>query len=200
MVIKKNYSLAIVDIEKIGEINKVIAKYTSNVQQYSTHFYFNLDSVNFEDIKWDIALFQLESENESSLDKKLNDLIEDMNQLNTGYAIRDEDTGEMIVVLEHVIALNIKFDNVNFLKEGTYEKIDEFNHLKTEFGICKCYNPNFRPLENKSIENIEVKPETVYLFSDSTENLSKLKTFVLEKIMEINPNFEIEINPFMFID
>ena len=159
-----------------------------------------MDSVNFEDIKWDIALFQLESENESSLDKKLNDLIEDMNQLNTGYAIRDEDTGEMIVVLEHVIALNIKFDNVNFLKEGTYEKIDEFNHLKTEFGICKCYNPNFRPLENKSIENIEVKPETVYLFSDSTENLSKLKTFVLEKIMEINPNFEIEINPFMFID
>ena len=148
----------------------------------------------------DITLFRLEFENKLELDKKLNDLIESLNQLNTGYAIRDEDTKRMVVEIEHMVAIDVKFDNIKFIKEGTYEKIDEINHLKTEFGICKSYNPNFRPVENVSIENIKVKPETIYLFSDSEENLSKLKTFVFEKIMEIDPNFEIEIKPFMFID
>ena len=148
----------------------------------------------------DITFFQLESENQSSFDKKLNDLIEELNQLNTEYAIRDEGTHDMIVEIEHVIAIDIKFDNVKFLKEGTYEKIDAINHLKNEFGICKNYNPNFRPLENISIENTKVDPETIYLFSDSAENLSKLKTFIFEKIKDIDSNLEIETKPFRFID
>lgn len=200
MAIKRKYSLAIVDIEKIDEINKIITKYTTDIEQYSTYFYFNLDPVRVEDVKMDITFFQLESENESSLNKQLNGLIEEINQLNTVYAIRDEDTAEMIVEIEHVIAFNIKFDNVKFIEKGTYEKIDGFNHLKTEFGICKTYNPNFRPLEDVSIENLVVKPEIIYLFSDSEEDLSKLKAFVTEKIMEINPDFEIDTNHFMFID
>ena len=200
MVTKKNFSLAIVDIEKIDDINEIVIKYATQIQQYSTYFYFNLDPIHADDINMDITLFQLESANESSLDKKLNELIEELDQLNMRYAIRDEDTKEMIVELEHVMALNIKFDNVNFLKEGTYEKIDGINHLKTEFGICKNYTPDFRPLENRSIENMDVKPEIIYLFSDSAEDLLKLKEFVFEKIMEIDSNFEIESAPFMFID
>ena len=200
MVLKKNFSIAIVDIEKIGEINKVLIKYATSIREYSSHLYFNLDPIHAEDIYMDITLFQLEYENESDLDKKLNVLIEALNRLNTGYAIRDEDTHEMIVEIEHVIALDIKFDNVKFIKKGTYEKIDEINHLKTEFGICKIYNPNFRPIENISIENMEIRPETIYLFSDSEENLSKLKTLVFEKIKEIDSDLEIEVKPFMFID
>ena len=200
MVIKKNFSIAIVDIERIAEINDIIIKYASSFKQYSTHFYFNLDPVYGDDIKMDITLFQLEAESQSALDKKLNNLVETLNQLNTSYAIRNEDTHEMVVEIEHVIALNIKFDNVKFLKEGTYEKIDGFDHLKTEFGICKKYSPNFRPVENRSIEDMNVKPETVYLFSDSAENLSKLKEFISERIIEIDSDFEIEILPFRFID
>ena len=200
MVIKRNFSLAIVDIERIGEINKVIIKYATHVQEYSAHLYFNLEPIHAEDINMDITLFRLESESESGLDKKLNDLIEEMNQLDTGYAIRDEDTHEMIVEIEHLMVLNIKFDNVKFIKRGTFEKIDEINHLKTEFGICKNYNPNFRPVENISIENMDIKPETIYLFSDSQENLSKLKSLIFEKIMEIDSNLEIEVLQFQFID
>lgn len=200
MVIIRNFSLAIVDVEKIEEINKIVIKYATSLQEFSTYLYFSLDPVHFNDVYNDIALFRLESENKSSLDKKLNDLVEELNQLNTGYALRDEDTEELIVELEHVIALNIKFDKVKFLKEGTYEKIDELNHLKTEFGICKGYNPNFRAVENQSIENMEVKPETIYLFSDSEENLSKLKTLISDKILEIDPDFEIDFEQFMFID
>ena len=200
MVVKRNFSLAIVDIERIDEINKVLIKYAPHVQEYSTHLYFNLDPIHAKDINMDITLFRLESENESGLDKQLNDLIEEMNRLNTGYAIRDEDTHEIVVEIEHLVALNIKFDNVKSIKEGTFKKIDEMNHLKTEFGICKTYNPNFRPVENMSIENMDIKPEIIYLFSDSAENLSKLKTFVLEKIRKIDSNLEIEVMPFLFID
>lgn len=200
MFVKRNYSIAIVDVEKIDEINKIILKYASSIQEFSTHLYFNLDPLNVDDIYMDISLFKLESESESSLDKKLNDLVEDLNQLNTGYSIRDEDSKEMIVEIEYVMALYIKFDNVKFIEEGTYEKIDEFNHLKTEFGVCKNYNPPFRSIENISIENTEVQPETIYLFADNSEDISKLKAFVSEKIMEINPDFEIEFDTFKFRD
>ena len=200
MAVEKNLSIAIVDVEKIDDINKVIFKYATYVKEYSAYYYFNLRPMRGKEIKSDITLFQLDGESESELDKKLNDLIEELNQLNTLYAIRDEDTHEMIAEIDHVIAVLIKFDNVKFIKEGTYEKIDGFNHLKTEFGICKSYNPNFRPIENRSIENTTVKPESIYLFSDSAENLSKLREYVCERVREIDSNLEIENMPFMFID
>ena len=86
------------------------------------------------------------------------------------------------------------------MNEGTYEKIDAFNHLKTEFGICKNYNPRFRSVENISIENKPLEPETIYLFSESPEDLSKLKTLISQKIMEIDSNIEIETKYFEFLD
>lgn len=200
MSVKKNFSVAIVDIDRIDEVNKIVIQYATSVKEYSSHFYFDLRPMHGEDINMDITLFQIESENEADLNKTLNDLVEVLNQLNTGYAIRNEDTSEMIVEIEHVIALYILFDDVKFINKGTYEKIDEFNHLKTEFGICKNYHPNFRPLEGMSIENIVVEPETVYLFSNSAENLSKLKDFVFEKIMDIDSDFKIESDQFIFSD
>ena len=200
MVVKKNFSIAIVDIEKINEINKIIMRYATSVKEYSSHYYFDLRPMQGEDICMDITLFQLESENEFALNKKLNDLIKELDQLNTNYAIRNEDTAELIVEIEHVIALDIKFDNVKFIKEGTYEKIDGFNHLKTEFGVCKTYNPSFRSIENMSTENKVIEPETIYLFSSNAEDLSKLKAFVSEKIMEFDSDLEIEFKQFMFSD
>ncbi len=200
MAVKRNFSLAIVDIERIAEINSIVTQYTNNLKQYSTYFYFSIDPIRVDDVKMDITLFDLEAENESGLDKKLTDLVESLNQLNTEYAIRDEDTHEMIVEIEHVIAFHIKFDNMAHIKQGTYEKIDELNHLKTEFGICKTYNPNFRAIENVSIENKAIEPEIVYLFSDSAENLSKLKEVIFEKIRDIDSDFVIDVKPFMFID
>lgn len=200
MAVKKKFSIAIVDVEKIDEINQIIIKYSTDTLQYSTHAYFNLIPIHVDDIFMDITFFQLEAENESDLGKTLNDLIEEVNQLNTQYAIRDEISHEMIVEIAQVLSLHIKFDNVKFIKEGTYAKIDALNHLKTEFGICKTYNPNFRPMEGVSVENIKVEPEIIYLFSDTAENLSKLKVFVSEKIMEIDSNLVIGTMPFMFID
>lgn len=200
MAVEKNFSVAIVDIEKIEDVNKILFKYATHVKEYSAYYYFNLEPMDIWNIKNDITLFQLCSQSESSFDKKLNDLIEELDQLNTLYAIRNEDTHEMIAEIEHILALFIKFDNVEFIKKGTFEKIDRFHYLKTEFGICKSYNPHFRPVEDMPIEDKTVEPEAIYIFSDSEENLSKLKDWVCEKIMEIDSNFEIEIKPFMFID
>ena len=200
MPIKKKFSLAIVDVERIEEINKIVIKHAINVQQYSSYLYFNLNPIHAEDVCMDITFFQLNAENESSLNKDLNQLIEELDQLNTNYAIRDENTHEMLVEIEHVVALNIKFDNLEYVKEGTYEKIDAINYLKTEFGVCKSYNPNFRPIVNTPIGDKEVRPETIYLFADTAEDLSKLKVLIGKKVMEIDPDFEIEFAPFKFID
>ena len=200
MAVEKKFSIAIVDIEKIEEVNKILLKHATDVEEYSSYYYFDLRPMREEDINHDITYFRLVSENESDFDKELNVLIEELDRLNTLYAIRDEATHEMIAEIEHITSLVIKFDNVKFIKKGTYEKIDSFNHLKTEFGICKCYNPNFRPVEGMSIENTTVKPETVYLFSDSEENLTKLMEFVSKRIRKIDSNLEMENVPFMFID
>ena len=200
MVVKRKFSVGIVDIEKIEEINNIILKYAAFIEQHSTYDYFHLIPMNIKDVNQDVTVFYLEVENESERDKILNDLVEELNQLNTLYSLRDEDTGEIILIVEDAIALVIKFDNVKFMNEGTYEKIDAFNHLKTEFGICKNYNPRFRSVENISIENKPLEPETIYLFSESPEDLSKLKTLISQKIMEIDSNIEIETKYFEFLD
>ena len=193
MTVERKFLIAIADIEKIDEINNVVFKYATFAQKYSSYYYFDLRPMHGEDIHRDFTLFQLDCEDESSLDKKLNDLIEELKLLDTLYVLVDEETQDIIVPIENMEIFDIKFDNVKFIKEGTYEKIDRFNHLKNEFGICKTYNPNFRPLENKSIEDLPVEPETIYFFSDSAENLEKLKALVFEKINEIDPDLIIEV-------
>lgn len=200
MPIKKKFSLAIPNKEKIDDINEIVVKYSSSFKQFSSYYYFKVNPSNREDFIQDITFFQLESDDKTGIDKKLKTIIEEINQLNTPFAIRDEDTKEMVVEIDYMTSLIIKFDNVKFIKEGTYKKIDDIQHLKTEYGVCKSYNPNFRPLENTSIENKDILSESIYLFSDSEENLSKLKTLISEKVKEIDSDFEIEFEPFEFRD
>ena len=200
MALKRKFSLAVIDSEKIDEINEIVKKYAISFKQYSSYHYFKVNPANLDDYLLDITFFQLESENRSGLDKRLKEMIETINQLNTIYAIRDEESREMIVAIDYISELHIKFDHLKIIKKNTYKKIDELKHVKTEFGICKSYNPNFRPLENKPLENVEIKHEIIYLFSKSEENFSKLKTMISEKIMEIDSDFEIEFKPFVFKD
>ena len=85
---------------------------------------------------------------------------------------------------------------MNFIKEGTYEKIDELKNFKSEFGICRGYKPNFRLMEGQHYENLNNKPEGIYLLCRSQENLMQLKELLSEKIMEIDPDFVIEFIQF----
>ena len=154
-----------------------------------------MEPVNNEVIE-DMTFFKLEAEDESSLDEKFKELANEIDQIISNYAIRDENTGELLVYLKFVGELSIKFDNMNFIKEGTYEKIDELKNLKSEFGICRGYKPNFRLMEGQHHENLNNKPEGIYLLCRSQENLMQLKELLSEKIMEIDSDLVIEFTQF----
>lgn len=195
MAIKKNYAITNLETEKIHDVNKIILKYATITFQSSSETYFNMAPINDEVIK-DMTFFQLESEDEAGLNEKFKELTKEIDQLIRNYAIRDENTGELLVYLKFVGELSIKFDNMSFIKEGTYEKIDELKNLKSEFGICRGYKPNFRIIEGQYLENKYIKPEGIYLLCHSQENLMKLKELLSEKIMEIDSDFEIEFTQF----
>ena len=197
MSIKRNFAISILDSEKINDIIKIIIRYADITMQSSSHIYFDTHPVSSSEIVQDITFFQIEADDESCAYEKLNKLIEDLNQLNTDYAIRDEDTGKMIEYIKFVGALDIKFDNMKIIKDGTYKKIDALKSYKSELGTCKGYKPNFRPLENQSIENKTVKPEIIYLFCHTPEDLMKLKETLSQKILEIDRDFKLEFRQFM---
>ena len=195
MTIKKNYAITNLETEKILEVNNIIRKYATISLRSSSHAYFDMEPINNEVIE-DMTFFQLEAEDETSLNEKFKELTNEIDHIIRNYAIRDENTGELLVYLKFVGELSIKFDNMNFIKEGTYEKIDELKNLKSEFGICRGYKPNFRIMEGRYYENINNNPEGIYLLCQSQENLMQLKELLSEKIMEIDSNLKIEFTQF----
>ena len=192
MPISKNFLIMIVDIEKISDINEIIFKYSVSSSQSSIQEHDNIPYLNINDIFPDITFFKIVSENETEMDNQINDLIEELNKTGAYYSLKDEDTGELLVWINSVGEMNIKFDKIKIIPEGTYEKIDELKYLKTEFGSCRGYKPKFRPVEGKPIEKVDIIPEPIYMFCDSQDDLLKLKDYLSEKIMEINPDFELE--------
>ena len=196
MSTKRSFAITVLESERIADINNILRKRADITMQSSSHIYFDTQPVKPNDVVQDITFFTLESDGEKSADEKLDDLIDELDKLDTNYAIRDEDTGKMIVYIEFVGALDIKFDNLKIVKEGTYEKIDELKSLKTEFGLCKGYKPNFRPMESQSLEDKAIKPESIYLFCHSQEDLENLKDMLYEKILKIEPDFEVEFRQF----
>ena len=175
----------------IESINRIIRKHADITMESSSHIYFDTQPVSSSDVVQDITFFTISSDDE------LEDLIEELDQLDTDYAIRDEDTGKMIVYVEFVGALDIIFDDLKTIHPGTYKKIDDLKSYKTEFGICKGYKPNFRPMESQSIEDKDIKAESIYMFCHSQENLMKLKEVLTEKVLEIDPDFRLEFRQFM---
>ena len=197
MAVSKKLSIVIMDHSKIHEINQIIIKYSDSSSPSSSHILFDVEPINLNDVAEDLTFFRIDAEDEKSLDNKINELIEELNQENTDYSIRNMETGEFYTTIASVGAIYIKFDNVKRIPKGTYEKIDELKNMVTEFGYCKGYKPPFRPLEGNSIESIEVKSENIYLFATPSEDMPKLIDYMSEKIMEINPDFVIESKIFI---
>lgn len=192
MPIKGNFAISILDFDKITDMNNIILKYAEITMQSSSYLIFDKQPINTNETPKDFTIFQLTAKDKTSLNEKLNELIKNLDQLGADYALRNQDTGEMLVYVEFVGVLNIKFDNLKTIKKGTYKKIDELKDLNTEFGICKGYMPDFRPIESQPIENVNTKPESIYLYCHTQENLLKLKDILTEKIMTIDSDFEID--------
>lgn len=196
MVVSSNFSIAIFDNDRISDVNNVVVKYADFLRRSSSHMLFNIEPVNLNEVYEDLSFFTLSSDNENSLNDKLNELIESLDTLDTNYNLRNEDTKEMIVNIHSLVGLDILFKNINMIPEGTYKKIDDLKNKNFKFGYTKGYKPTFRPLESKLIEGVDIQNEIIYLFADSSENMSKLKEELSEKVMEINPDFIIEFRYF----
>lgn len=192
MTSKKNLAAAIMHTEKIDDFDEIISQNANITKKSLSHIVFDTQPANPDEITHDITFFQIEGEDESVLEEKLNDLIGKLDELHSDYTLRDEDTGKMIVALDFVGMLKIKLDNLEIIKKGTYKEIDELKHTETEFGYCKGYKPDFRPIEGKPIEHAKIEPEKIFLFSDSRENITKLSDYLSEKVMEIDSGFEVE--------
>lgn len=192
MSIKRNYVVGIIKDEDIDKVNEIIFQYAAVSKESSSHMYFVKQPINPNHIVFDVTFFQLQSKNENELNEKLNNLIKDLDSLNTDYVLRDEQSGELLVIVDFGGKLIVKFDKLETIHNGTFKKIDGLKALKTDIGYSKGFKPNFRPIEGNSIENMEVNPEIIYTISDSEENLSKLNEYISRKVLEIDSDFELE--------
>ncbi|WP_303371274.1 hypothetical protein [Methanobrevibacter sp.] len=197
MPIEKKFILIIFNNDKINDFNKVIIKYADSVNQSSSHLLFETEPISIVDIAQDVTFFNIIAEDEDSLNRKMDDLIEELKKFNSYYSIRNTETRELFTDIVSVGAIDIKFDNIKVIPKGTYKKIDEIKNLITEFGSCKGYKPTFRPLEGNSVENLKLQDEIIYLFSNSHEDMAKLQDYMSKKALEINPDFLIGTRTFV---
>ena len=196
MSIKRNFVATVLDFDRMPELNTILKRHADMIMQSSSHLYFNTQPINPGEMVFDITFFQLSGENEKEFDEKLNKLIGELDQMDSDYAIRNEDTGEMVAYVEFVGVLTIKFDNIEIIEKGTYAKIDGLKSIKTEFGVCKGSKPNLRPTEANSIKDLHVPPEKIILLCHSRDDLFRLRDCLCERIMEINSAFEMEFTQF----
>lgn len=196
MPIQKNYLIGIMDDTRIAEVNSILVKCASMTYEYSSVTFFSKQPIDSEHVTKDITLFQLEGENESEIDQKLNDLIAKFNALNVDYVLGNDDTKEVIVTIDFVGKIFIRFDNIKVVKKGTFKKINELKTYRCDLGYCKGFKPKFRPLEDESIEELKIPPEIIYLVSDCEENLLKFRDLISEKIMELDSDFIVDFKVF----
>lgn len=196
MSVKRNFILGIINDKAITEANNVISQYAKDAKDTSSHMYFAKQPIDSNIISNDVIFFDIEAESDLQLDKQLENMIDDLDALNIDYVLRDNDSGEFLVTVKYGGQIAVKFDKVKYLKEGTFEKIDELKFLNTDFGYSKGFKPSFRPVEGRSIENMQVLPEIIYIASDSEENLITLRDHIFQKVSQIDSSLETEFTWF----
>lgn len=192
----RNFILGVINCSKVSDVNDILSQYATEAKDTPSYIYFSKQPIDTNNISNDVIFFKITAENDTLLNKQVENLINDLNNLKTDYVLRDEKTGEFLVTVKYGGQVAIKFDNVKFLKKDTYKKIDGLKYTNTKYGYCKGFKPNFRPLEGKSAKNLEILPEIIYITSDSKENLLKLSDYVSKKVKEIDPNLETEFKWF----
>ena len=191
MSVKKSYTVGIMDERKINKINEVISKFAEVTIQSSSHRYFDKQPIDANEVVLDVTFFQLKSDDEKSCDDKLSELIKNLDELNAEYILMDEEDKHMIVTVDYAGYIIVKFDKISFIKPKTYDFIDEIKTMKTDIGYCKGFKPQFRPIK-EDLSEVLVNSEMIYLVSDSSENLKKFKDLISQKLLEFEPDFELE--------
>lgn len=128
----------------------------------------------------------------------LKDLIKELGELCCHVTFKDYGTKD---VIHYVGKVTISFDKVDFVKIGTFEKLDKIKHLKTEWGYCKSHDVTSRgikgprPIEGMSAKNMGFV-EVIILVSNSLDNLVKLDLLVENKVLEIDSKLEVDFEMF----
>lgn len=196
MSVRRKYTLGVINDEYAAQFESIVSKYATRSTESSSHMYFGRQPINSDEFSQDVLFFQLEGESESMLDKKVNDLIGELNEFDADYVLGDDETGELLVTVSYGGQIVIKFDNVDFIEKGTFKKIDELKVLRTDYGYCRGYKPIFRPIEGNHVDSKNLQPEVIYILANSGENLLKLRDFLTEKVKAINPDFKVEFTWF----
>lgn len=192
MAVIHKYAIATFDHDKISEIDKIILKYSENITKSSSHVLFNIKPINLTDVVEDLTFFKITAETESESNDIFTKMVNELDTVDTDFSIWNQENRDIFTTIDHLGALDIKFDKIHVIKKGTYKKIDELKNIRTEFGYCKGYKPNFRLLEGKPIESVDVPKETIYLFAKTPEDYSKLTDYISKILMEWDSDFELE--------
>ena len=134
MTVKRKYIIGIINDDYIDTVNDIISKYSDKTEKTSFNMIFIKQPIDFDNVPHDVTFFQLECENKSEMEKKLNELIDELDSMNIDYTLMDDKTRELLVTVKYGGQITIKFDDINFLEEGTFEKIDELKSLHTDIG------------------------------------------------------------------
>lgn len=116
----------------------------------------------------------------------LKDLINELYELCKYVTFKDIDSKEVLPYTGRII---IRFDKNKSIKIGTMDKLDELKVLKTEFGYCEGYKPLLQNVDGCSPV---INTEEIYLVSDSLDNLIKLDSIIQNKLLEFDPNLELD--------
>lgn len=196
MSIKRNYVLGVISDEDIPEFEDKISKHALFLKLSSSHVYYARQPAHPGAFAHDIIFFQLEGDDDAAVEKKLQRLFDDLDNAKMDYLIINDETGEVEVRIKYGARIDIKFDNLKTIPEGTFRKIDGLKTLNTDFGHSKGFKPAFRPIEGNAIEDLKVHPETIYIASKTEENFYKMIDYMTERIMEIDSDFIIEWSRF----
>lgn len=193
MPIKQKFNIQIYNKDKINQISSIITDFGKIISRSSSVMFSTKIQINPDEIVYDSIIFQLESESEKSLDELLNKLCEDIDDLNAIYVLKNFETKEVIVYPNKFLGkIIVRFDNLKTIKHGTFDKLDKLKGLKTSCGYCRGVNPLFRPIETMSVEHMEVSPEIIYLVSNSSGNLEKLREYVFDEVRKTDSNIDVE--------
>ena len=107
MTAVKKLSIVIMDHPYIHDINHIIVKHSDTSAQSSSHVLFDVEPVNMTDVAEDLTFFTMSAEDEAALDKKVDNLIEELNTLNTDYSIRNMETNNFYTTIKSVGRLSL---------------------------------------------------------------------------------------------
>ena len=100
MSVKQNFILGVINSSKVSEVNDIISRYAVDAKDTTSYMYFGKQPIDSNQISNDVLFFQIVAENDRILNKQVENLIDELDELQIDYVLRDNDTGEFLVTVK----------------------------------------------------------------------------------------------------